>query len=92
LAEARGGVDPRLAPPGGVEIGASAPPPPSRRRLTGPARSGLVDRTGPTGPSSDDQTGPTGPGRLHLPDRPDRENMGRWPECRGIEAGTAQKD
>ncbi len=35
LAEAQGGVEPRLASPEGVKIGASAPPPPSRRAVGG---------------------------------------------------------
>ena len=37
-------MDPRLAPRGGVKIGASAPPPPSRRRQTGPSRADPPDR------------------------------------------------
>jgi hypothetical protein len=75
LAEARGGVDPRLAPRASVEIGASAPPPPSRRRTTGQARPGPVDRPGPTGPAPPSSKSALLRLRLRLEgNRPDRSD------------------
>ena len=47
--EGEGCADPRLAPPGGVEIGSSAPPPPPRnQRVEGGVA--LAPRRPPTGP------------------------------------------
>ena len=85
LAEARGGVDPRLALRASVKIGASAPLPPSRRRLTGPTRS---DRPGRAGP---DRARPTGPARTRRPFRRNKKKLGRL-EHRESNRGHQQKE
>ncbi len=77
MAEARGGVGPRLAPPGGVE----------NRRLRAPASvSETANRARPDRiqPDKPDRTGPD---RLERPDWPEREKKKRSAWMPGIETG-----
>jgi hypothetical protein len=84
LAEARGAVDPRLTPRASVEIGASAPPPPSWNQVGG----GRPDRPDLIGPAGPDWARPERGGRSGGPARQGsklaplrlylRLRVGRW--------------